>query len=485
MTVFLPERKKNKIGRRAVNEWALTASICRESFYDFAQEFWDTFVPEKPVWNWHIEYICNELQTVAERVFAGKPKEYDLIINQPPGTTKSSIASIAFPAWTWTRMISCRSMCGSYAFPLAMDLARKSRDIIKSDKYRLCFPEIILKPDQDTKTNFVNTRGGERHSFGVGGSVTGKHGHFIIVDDPLDPAMSVSELELKSTNSWMDETLSYRKVDKDISVMILIMQRLAQDDPTGSKLARIGSGAVRHICLPGELLPNVSPVECRAMYRDGLLDPSRLSAKVLAEARATLGEYGFASQFDQNPVPRGGGMFKTDLIQPGTPPLRMKRIVRNWDKAGTLKKGCFTVGTKMGEDLMGRFWVLDVIRRQLDSGARERLIQRTAVLDGRGVYVTVEQEPGSGGKESAENTVKMLKGWKASIVIPKGDKEVRALPFSSQVNIGNVFIVNSHWTATWLEEFQFFPYSKYKDQVDSASGAFTFLSKLRHRPGAL
>lgn len=472
-------------GTKQVDEYSLIASISRDCFYDYCKEFWSTFIPEKPIWNWHVEFLCDELQAVAERVFAGKPKEYDLIINQPPGTTKSSIASILFPSWTWTRMPSCRSLCGSYAYPLAMDLSRKSRDVVKSDKYRKCFPEITLKDDQDSKGNFVNTEGGERYAFGVGGSVTGKHGHFIIVDDPLDPNRAVSEAELKSTNGWMNETLSQRKVDKEVTPIILIMQRLAQDDPTGNRLARKGGGKIRWICLPAEDCDKVRPQYLRSRYKDGLLDPVRLSKQVLSEARVNLGEYGYACQFDQAPIPRGGGMFKTDRIVISEPPARFVKVVRYWDKAGTSKGGAFTVGTKMGIDHHGRIWVLDVIRVQVDSAVRERRIEQTARMDGRHVIVGTEQEPGSGGKESAQNTVRRLKGYRCVIDIPKGDKEIRADPFSTQVNAENVFIKEAPWNEVWLEEFKYFPYSKYKDQVDCASGCFSVLTKPRLKAGAL
>src|SRR5690606_25616452 len=108
----------------------------------FMKGMWEVIVPESPIWNWHIEYICNELQTVAERVFEGKPKLYDLIINLPPGMSKSSIISIFFPAWVWTRMPTARIISASYSYPLAYDLSRKCRDVIKSDKYRTLFPDI-------------------------------------------------------------------------------------------------------------------------------------------------------------------------------------------------------------------------------------------------------------------------------------------------------------------------------------------------------
>ena len=124
----------------------IAASICRDSFFEFVKEFWSTVIVAEPVFNWHIKYLCDELQTVAERVFRGEAKEYDLIINVSPGSTKSTIASIMFPAWNWTRMAHARHICGSFTEALAHDLSVKSRTVIGSEKYQDLFPEIVMWP---------------------------------------------------------------------------------------------------------------------------------------------------------------------------------------------------------------------------------------------------------------------------------------------------------------------------------------------------
>lgn len=464
----------------------LTASICRDRFFYFLQEFWDVIIPERPVWNWHIEYICNELQIVAERIFKNKAKLYDLVINVPPGTTKSTICSVAFPAWVWTRMPTFRSLCASYSERLALDLSRKSRDIIKSQKYQLLFPQIQLRKDQDTKGHFVNTDGGSRYAIGTGGTITGFHGHGLIIDDPLDPQEAASGPELRAANEWMDETLSQRKVDKAVTPLILIMQRLHQNDPTGSRLAKKGAAKVKHICLPAAVTEFIKPAQLRKYYRRNLLDPIRLTRKVLKNARADLGEFGFAGQMLQRPVPRGGGMFKVDRMKVSeVVSVKMKRTVRFWDKAGTSKGGAFTVGVKMGLAEDGTYWILHVIRDQWEASRRENQIKQAAAIDGYRVKVGLEQEPGSAGKESAANTVKNLAGFRVEAVRATGDKEMRADTFATQVNAGNVYIIEAPWNAEYIEELRYFPRSTYKDQVDASSGAFTMLTKPRIMIGAL
>jgi predicted phage terminase large subunit-like protein len=500
-------KKRKKKKRKAVKEDvaftedSLVKSIVMESFYDFVREFWDTIVPEKPVWNWHIKYLCDEIQEDVERVFRGEPRLNDIIINVAPGSTKSIIASIMLPAWTWTRFPSCRCICGSYAANLALELSRKGRDVIKSDKYRRIFPEIELRDDQDTKSNFANTKGGQRYAVGVGGSVTGMHGHILIIDDPLDPTKAISEVELKTANTWMAETLSTRKVDKEVTLTILIMQRLHQDDCTANMITRAKKRAkldnepiaIKHICLPAELTNKVKPARMKDKYVNGLMDPVRVSRKVLNDQQTTLGEYGYAGQFLQWPVPAGGGMFKTGRILIDVPPDKkskprfFKQIVRAWDKAGTHDGGAYTVGCKMAKDEKGVFWILHVERFQRESAEREERIKEKAISDTRKVEVVIEQEPGSGGKESAENTVRNLAGWKVVIDKPSGSessKILRADPFSVQVNNGNVRMVPAEWNEEFIDELKFFPYSKYKDQVDAASAAFNRLARGRTKVGA-
>jgi len=469
----------------AFNENDLIASICRESFYEFVKEFWGEVIPEKPHWNWHIEYLCDELQIMAERVFKGIHSPYDLIVNISPGSTKSTIASVMFPPWAWTRMPSARCICGSYAYQLAMDLSRKSRDIVQCEKYRAVFPEIKLREDQNTKGYFANRAGGMRYAVGTGGSVTGMHAHFNIVDDPLDPAMAVSEAELKTCNDWMNETLPSRKVDKLVTPTILIMQRLHQNDPSGNRLAKASAVPVKHICVDAILSDNVKPEELKDLYIDGLMDPVRLPHKVLNESRAILGDYGFAGQYRQTPIPPGGGMFKVSRIAIDEPPRKFKMVARFWDKAGTHDGGAFTVGLKMAVDTNDTYWVLDVIRGQWASDEREERIKQTAKADGRKVIVGIEQEPGSGGKDSALMTTKNLAGYRVRVERPTGDKAWRADPYSAQVNMSNVRMREAPWNSLYLEELEYFPDSTYKDQVDASSGAFNLIFKGKRRAGGL
>jgi len=497
--------------RIVATEASLVASVCGDSFYEFVRHFWGVVVPEPPVWNWHIKYICDTLQGDAERVFANKPRLHDTIVNISPGSTKSTILSVMAPAWIHARRPDMRVLCGSHTQQLTFELGRKCRMIEESDAYRAAFPRVIQRHDQWAKSFFVNTEGGGRMACTVGGmSPTGFHAHFIIIDDPLDPQQAArpGALELNAANNFMSEVLPTRKVNKETAVTWLIMQRLHQNDCTGYLLGKNANGQWRHICLPAERTTRVRPRELRRHYRnapddnDGvpLMDYIRLPRRVLNEARVALGEYAYAGQYGQDPVPRGGGMFKAHMFETAEPaPLNHRNwiaLARGWDKAGTSAGGAYTVGLLMGRwrengaprDGSGDiWWVLDVARAQLDSGARERLILNTAKADGRRVMVGIEQEPGSGGKESAELTVKRLAGYRTRVIPASGagSKEERADGWSSLVNMGAFRIKAGDWNSAFIEEARYFPLSTYKDQIDAGSVAFATINEGRKVVGGI
>jgi predicted phage terminase large subunit-like protein len=495
--------KHTRLKKAMAHPDKVMAEECRRSLFFFMRTFWDQVSTDEPSWNWHIPYLCAQLMKEAHRVAAQTPREYDIIINIPPGTTKSMTCSIMFPVWCWINWHWMRFITSSYSGALSLELAEYSRDLVRSRKFKQLFPEIVIKPDKGTKSNYriekrvfddqgreiMREIGGNRYSTSVGGTLTGFHGHMLIVDDPLNPTQAVSETELKSANHWIDNTLSTRKINKAVTPTILIMQRLHQGDPTGHIIDK-KKGKVFHICLPGEIRnykDKVSPPELVEHYQDGLLDPKRMPWNVLDDMEADLGQYGFAGQVGQNPTPPGGAMFKVDYFSymewlpsvKDDPLNEIVMVVRYWDKAGSQGKGAYTVGVKMGKLKSGKFIVLDVKRGQWSTDNRERIIKSTAQADGTQTIIYQEQEPGSGGKESAEATIFNLAGFSCYADRPTGDKVYRADPYSVQVNNGNVILLKGDWNHAFVEEHKYFPFGTYKDQVDASAGAFNKLRQTR------
>lgn len=479
------------------NPLAVVRELNKRSLYNFLKFFWPVVSSHTFQDNWHLEYLSRQLEEVAIRVSKKIPREYDLIINIPPGSTKTILVSIMFPVWCWTKWPWMRFITASYSGALSLESAETSRDLIRSQEFQMVYPDIDIKPDKDTKSNFkvvkkhyetvrpgyapATTAGGYRFSTSVGGTLMGFHGDILIVDDPLNPEQSISENELATANRWMQQTLPTRKTDKAVSATILIMQRLNQNDPTGAWLAKKKKN-VRHICLPGEIRDYqkyVTPSELTKFYKDDLFDPIRMPWVVLDDLKSDLGEYGYAGQIGQNPVPPGGGLFKVEnfRITSEVPhPIHIVKSIRYWDKAVSLaKRSAYTVGVKMIQLTNGRWIITDVVRGKWSAEKREKIMQDTAHIDGMNTIIWIEQEPGSGGKESAEGTIRGLAGYMVYAERPSGEKEVRANTYAIQVNNGNVILLESPWNYEFIEEHRFFPHSTFKDQVDAAAGAFNKL----------
>jgi predicted phage terminase large subunit-like protein len=278
-----------------INRDKLKASICKDSYAEFLQAFWDTVIPDKLVWSGYLQYQCDVLQETVLRACRGEDKEYDLLANVPTGTGKSSIYSVFLTPWVWTNYPRFWCLGGSYSEGLAFDHGRMSRDVCKSDLYRKYYPHIEIREDADTKGAYINTLGGARYGVGRGGSVQGKHFHVLIIDDPLNPKEAVSDAALAEADYWIRHTLSGRKRGNKMSVpTILVMQRLAESDPSGVFLQR---KKVKHIRLPATTEYPINPPELVSLYQNGLLDPVRLPLEFLDEERspAVLGEDGFCT----------------------------------------------------------------------------------------------------------------------------------------------------------------------------------------------
>lgn len=438
------------------------AEKCKRDFFYFVQEFWYEVIPDTPVWNWHIEYLCTELQKISLLVINREEKEYDLVINVPPGTSKSTICTVMLPAWIWTLDPTIRNLTASYSSSLSLDHATRSRDIIQSDKYKAYFGDIELKADQNNKGHYKNTKGGERYATSVTGTITGFHAHLIIVDDPLNAKEATSKVERKSANDFMDTTLSTRKVDKSVTPTILIMQRLHENDPTGNWLSKKDK-KIKHICLPAELNDNVRPIEIASKYVDGLLDPIRLSKSVLNDMKIDLGSYGYAGQMMQSPAPLEGGIWKKWLkvIPDSDMPKNLMNLGTDWDLAYTEKEtnsaSAYVTSGKVGKDMyitdLGFDWLEfpDLIN-----------------------YMKGKQQPHyieakASGKSAKQSLSKM--GIPAiEVKVNGGDKIARATQATPFAEAGMIYISESLVNKLYFDEQQGilnFPNGKHDDLQDA------------------
>jgi hypothetical protein len=440
----------------------LMAELCRQSFYDFVKEFWDTRITEKYVDNWHIKYICDILEENGLRMIRRQAKKKDLLINLPPGTSKSTIISIMFPAWLWCLDPSLTFICVSYSKDLALELAGKSRDVIASQKYQQYYPYVKLRDDQAAKGNFQTTRGGARHSMGVGGTVTGLHAHCIITDDAQNPKQANSTVEQEITNNFIQEVLPSRKVNKTCSLIIHLQQRLNVHDITGTILAK-GLDKFDHICIPGEILDieksSVRPKTLIKYYKNGLLDPVRLSRENLDEIYEEQGARAYNSQVLQSPQYDAASILQPDWFEKIDKQEFKKRCkevipVYNFyldtsskDKTSS-DPSCILVCCKVGEllYLTGVSLVKKLFMDLLEH------IQLYTLKEGYTNQSILTIEPRSSGYAIFDYMKTQTSYNITECDVPKDDKDVRLQTIAPRVKGGKVILVEGDWTELFLSE---------------------------------
>src|SRR6266850_3412323 len=325
--------------------------------------------------NWHIEVIAAKLAAVR----AGKIRR--LIINLPPRHLKSLLASIAFPAWCLGHDPSAQTLCVSYAQDLAGKLARDCRSIMMSPWYRRIF-QTRLAPHRQAVQEFITTRQGYRLATSNGGVLTGRGADIILIDDPLKPEEALSDAQRQAANEWFDHTLYSRQNDKRHGAIVMIMQRLQEDDPVGHVLAQepweVLSFPAIAVADEVQEIETIWGPRCFRRRQGEALHPDREPLDILDRIRRTIGEYNFAGQYQQSPAPLGGGLVKAEWFKrydANQLPKSFERIVQSWDTADKATElsdfsVCTTWGVS-GKDL----FLLGVFRRRLEYPALKRAVR--------------------------------------------------------------------------------------------------------------
>jgi predicted phage terminase large subunit-like protein len=279
-----------------------------EGLYNFVKIFWSVAVSDPMTDNFHIKYICEQLDMWARSIIRNEVKKNDFIVNISPGETKSLICSVMFPAWLWTLNPSLRIIAASYNEKLSIDLAVKSKDIIGSNKYQELYGnKVKMRQDMDSKQVFQNTKGGWRLSTSVGAMVTGFHAHVKILDDPNNP-FDTYNMDLYEKNSlWYDTVFFNRNVDDSKTLELLVQQRVGINDMTAHWLSK-NKKPVVHVVLPATIEYEIKPKELIKFYKDGVMNPVRKGYAKLADIQDQVGEVVFDSQYGQNPSKKKTGL---------------------------------------------------------------------------------------------------------------------------------------------------------------------------------
>jgi predicted phage terminase large subunit-like protein len=411
--------------------------------------------------NWHIDAITYRL----EQAHAGLEKR--LIINVPPRSLKSSLTSVAFPAFILGHHPGARLICVSYAQPLATKLSRDFRRILDSEWYRRIFPSTVVS--KDTEEILETTLGGFRLSTSIGAVVTGFGAGTIILDDPMKPDEAPSQAARERVIRYYRETLFTRLDSKIDGAIILVMQRLHEDDLAGYLLR---DSDWTHLNLPAIAIAEEEVVLGRGLTHirrvGDVLHPEREPLSALNELRRNLGSAAFEAQYQQSPVPADGLRVKRDWLMFYDIPLDRSglRVAQSWDTA--LKgdpRADYSVCTTWAER-NGQHYLLDVYRQQLDF---PDLIKAVVSLHRR--YkpdAVLIEEQGSG--------ISLIQTLRAEHAIwpigrrSKDDKETRLTTVTPMFEGGQVFLpVDAPWIPALLHELFGFPSGRYDDQVDSIS----------------
>lgn len=422
------------------------------------------FVP-----TWHVEAIAYQL----ERVWRGEVRR--LIINMPPRSLKSLSASVAFPAFVHMHDPTRRIMNVTYGQELSAALARDYRSVIQSQWYRRLAPGVCIDPQKDAETEILLTARGSRIATSVGGVLTGRGAHIIIIDDPLKASDAPSETKRAAVNAWYGSALISRLDDKDKGAVVIVTQRLHIDDLVGHVLQNSEEWEVLN--LPAianrDLMIPIGPGAAYPYLKGQVLVPERETLAMLEQLRREQGSAAFSAQYLQEPVPLGGNMFQREWLRRFdgiTNRHAGDEIIQSWDvaaKTGVMNdwSTCVTLLKRGGE-----FHLIDVYRARLEypqlrrDAVRQaqRYNPRVVLVEDIGVGTALISDLRRSGVKSHPIRSVASKIARAQIQTPKFEGGLVLLPHK----------------APWLDEFEAellaFPGGRHDDQVDALCQALAY-----------
>lgn len=326
-------------------------------YKDFFEPAFNVLEPGTQLnWNWHIGYLCDQLQAEVERISRGEPSNGDMIINIMPRSLKSYLCTILLNGWAWAKYPSMKFITVSYADPLAVEHSGKTRKLLKSDWYQDHFGDsFTFDKSQDAKGYFRNNQGGERKATSVGGQITGSGSNILIIDDPVKPPsndeITINLNEIHTANNWHDSTFYNRVNDPDVDMRIYVMQRLHNNDLTGY-ISNKENQEFKHISIPGEFKKSdednddvdleIKPKKLKKHYKPDehfsnymLFFRDRFSKGTLKTYQENMGD-NYSGQVLQSPSKKGGNIWKdeyfTRITYEQLPPRKGKEGT-GWDLA--------------------------------------------------------------------------------------------------------------------------------------------------------
>ncbi|MFC4595534.1 phage terminase large subunit [Sphingobium tyrosinilyticum] len=418
-------------------------------------------------WNWHLDAIAHALDQVTSRNCR------HLLITMPPRNLKSLAISVAWVAWQLGRDPRQNFVCVSYSNDLAAKLARDCLAIMQQGWYRELFPRTILSAKRTASTDFETTMGGGRLATSITGTLTGRGGDIIIIDDPIKPEEANSDTSRNAVNDWFKSTLSSRLNDKASGAIITVMQRLHQYDLAGMLLE---SGEWTQLSLPAiateEQVVPLPRGRVHLRHVGDVLHPDRESLAVLEAQKLLMGSQAFMAQYQQDPVPASGNLVQVDWLR--TYPAAFfphvgGQVVQSWDTAS--KEGrdndfsvCITAHV-----LRSEIRILHIFRQKLAFPELKRHAIRLAREHGAHNILIEDQASGTQLIQTLRS--EQPRGVPLPIARrPEGDKYSRLAGACGQIEAGQLFLPEeADWKHEFIKELLAFPNGRHDDQADALS----------------
>ncbi|WP_457939294.1 phage terminase large subunit [Mesorhizobium sp. 10J20-29] len=443
----------------------LFRELQRHEFFAFYWTMFEYLHPgQRFLSAWHAEAICYALSNVA----AGKTKR--LAITVPPRHGKSLCTSVALPAWMLGHDPSLKIMVSSYGGDLASKHAQGFREVLTSDWYKALFPSTRLAIGGNRMEEQITTRQGGRKAISLGGAATGFGADLIIVDDLMKADDANSPAELQRVRNHYEQTLVSRLNDKTDGRIIVIQQRLHEDDLPGYLMAtnRFQQLNLPAISIRDELIA-IGPNRSKKRLKGEPLWPEREPLETLNAIRIEMGNAAFSAQYQQDPTPPGGNRIRWEWF--GTHSFGhgdradFQHIAQSWDTGGTAEPSSdFSVGTTWGYHDQ-KWHLLDLVRQRFDFPE----LKRRVLLEAnrwRADMILIEQA-GSG-----ISLIQQLRHddprQRYSGITPRVGKDARVEAETARLETGNYLVpTEAPWLDTLRQELQAFPNGRYDDQVDS------------------
>jgi len=457
------------------------AAALREDLDIFTKHVFKSLEPGKSfIPSWHIELVSEYLMAQTR----GEIK--DLIINIPPRTLKTTLCSIAWPAWLLGHDPSKQILSASFSNSLSIRHNQDCRRVVESAWYRQVFPDTIIADDQNTKSFFQTTVNGHKMATSVGSSVIGQGGDHLIVDDPIGADQAESEQVRTSANEWFDKAFTTRRNNPETSTRTVVMQRLQSLDLTGyirNKIAKYGedesSWEVVVVPLEAEKKTIIDFGDFFMEREAGdRLQPERFTDRVVRDLKEELGSYVFSGQYQQTPAPAGGGMFKMEWFPRYTERPIANRVIQSWDTAGKGETtSAYSVCHTFAETDEAHY-LLHVFRGQLSYPQLRAKV--TELAEEWDVDALLIEDKSSG--EALIQDLNHDTDLPVIAINPEGDKETRASRVSAMCEAGKVVLPDhAPWLTDWETEITTFPRSAQRDQVDSFSQYLGWQKETRNR----